>query len=329
MPSGPMTRRDALGSLAAIGAGALAAGCAAQPAGARGDALSTARTRTIRLAHLSDSHIQPERGAFDGVAACLDHAMALRDRPELVITGGDLIMDGFESTRERTALQWDLFTRVYKDRCGVPVEHTLGNHDIWGWNQRKSRTTGEEAQWGKRWALDVLGAAMPYRVVERGAWRIVILDSVAPRDGFGYLARLDDEQMGWLDGVLADAGRDRKHVAVVSHIPILSACVFDTDAKVRDNDWVMSGGLMHIDAKRLFGMFRKHGCVKLAISGHIHKLDRCEYDGVTYICDGAVCGAWWNGPGDRVAEGYGVFDLFDDGTFEHAYMPYGWTARES
>jgi 3',5'-cyclic AMP phosphodiesterase CpdA len=324
-----MTRREVLGSLAAAGAGALAASAAAQPGERMAGAGGAARKRTLRFAHLTDSHIQPERGAVDGVGACLDHAMALSDKPQLVVTGGDLIMDGFEATRERTALQWDLFTRIYKDRCGVPVEHTLGNHDIWGWNQRKSRTTSEEAQWGKRWALDALGAASAYRVVERGAWRIVILDSVAPHRGDGYIARLDDEQAAWLDGALASAARDNKHVAVVSHIPILSVSVFDLDAEVRDEDWVMRGGVMHVDAKRIFTMFRRHGCVKLAISGHIHKLDRCEYDGVTYICDGAVSGAWWKGPGERVAEGYGVFDLFDDGGFEHAYMTYGWSAREA
>ena len=42
---------------------------------------------------------------------------------------------------------------------------------------------------------------------------------------------------------------------------------------------------------------------------------------------GAVSGAWWKGPKDRCAEGYGLFDLFDDGTFKHQYVPYGWQAQ--
>jgi hypothetical protein len=53
-------------------------------------------------------------------------------------------------------------------------------------------------------------------------------------------------------------------------------------------------------------------------------VDRAEYNGVTYICDGAVCGAWWKGNHAECDEGYGVFDLFDDGTFAHRYITYGW-----
>ena len=82
------------------------------------------------------------------------------------------------------------------------------------------------------------------------------------------------------------------------------------------------------DAKKLLELFRKHRCVRLAVSGHIHKLDRCEFEGVTYVCDGAVSGAWWKGPGKRCDEGYGVFDLFSDGSFEHTYHTYGWKPRE-
>ena len=322
-PSAPLSRREALTMFAAAGVGALAS---ARPAAARQQ--DAALSRVLRFAHLTDSHIQPERGAAEGVAACLRHVMAHTDRPQLVVSGGDLIMDGFEQTRERTALQWDLFTRVYKDECAVPVEHTIGNHDVWGWNQKKSKTTSDEPQWGKRWVMDALGLAAPYRASDHGSWKLVILDSIFPHRGDGYLGKLDDEQFAWLDAQLAAAAAEAKHVAIVSHIPIISVTVFDLDSSVEDDEWRMSGGVMHADAKKLLELFRKHRCVRLAVSGHIHKLDRCEFEGVTYVCDGAVSGAWWKGPGKRCDEGYGVFDLFSDGSFEHTYHTYGWKPRE-
>ena len=77
------------------------------------------------------------------------------------------------------------------------------------------------------------------------------------------------------------------------------------------------------------------GGVKLCLSGHVHLNDRVEMgvpgapaDGakVTYICDGAVCGSWWDGRKAQCDEGYGVVDLYDDGTFEHRYVAYGWKA---
>ena len=57
-------------------------------------------------------------------------------------------------------------------------------------------------------------------------------------------------------------------------------------------------------------------------------IERIDLDGVSYICDGAVSGAWWKGAKERCPEGYGVFDLFDDGTFKHEYVAYGWKAAE-
>ena len=45
--------------------------------------------------------------------------------------------------------------------------------------------------------------------------------------------------------------------------------------------------------------------------------------------DGAVSGNWWKGHFHEFAEGYGVFDLFPDGTFEHQYVTYGWEAKKN
>lgn len=282
----------------------------------------------LRLAHLTDIHVQPERRAGDGMAACLKHVMALKDRPDLLITGGDLIMDGFEQVQTRTHQLWDLFTRVLKDECGASVEHTLGNHDIWGWNKSKSKCTGQEAKWGKKWALDALGLNRPYRSVLRNGWRIIILDSVAPdpRNENGYIGRLDDDQYAWLAEEVKNA---TEPTVVVSHIPILSmvSIVFDGNAKEREGKWEVSAGNMHIDGAKIHRLLTANPNIRLCLSGHIHKIDRVELDGLTYICDGAVCGAWWKGPRDCCDEGYGVVDLHRDGTFAHRYERFGWQAE--
>ena len=91
--------------------------------------------------------------------------------------------------------------------------------------------------------------------------------------------------------------------------------------------WKVTDNLMHHDVKPLLKILQA-GNVKLCISGHIHLLDHVQYLGMHFICDGAVCGNWWGGPFQEVSEGYGVFDLFDDGTFEHQYLTYGWEARK-
>jgi len=321
-----LSRRDIL--RLAAGAGALAlTGCGTSPRDQSAAKVVGPRKHTLRIAHLNDIHMQPERDAPGGMTACLAHIMAQPKRPDMVITGGDLIMDGFAQPYERTSLQWDLWQRIFADQCSLPVLHTLGNHDIWGWNKDKSATTGAESRWGKNWALEALRLQRSYYAVDRAGWRIIILDSVQP-NADRYIGRIDDEQFAWLDQELTSAG-PRANVLVVSHIPILGMAPVEHDARIEESDWRIPGAVMHIDGRKLHRLFVERGNVRLCLSGHIHKLDRVDYAGITYICDGAVSGAWWRGPENRCPEGYGLVDLYSDGSFEHRYHTYGWQAREA
>src|SRR5687767_1706779 len=60
------------------------------------------RRRALRVAHLTDVHVQPERGADKGLAACLHHVQAQPDKPDLILTGGDHIMDAMAKDKSRT-----------------------------------------------------------------------------------------------------------------------------------------------------------------------------------------------------------------------------------
>jgi Icc protein len=316
MPHPHLTRRETI-----LGA---AAGLAATLTPARATAaIPTAATRTLRFAHITDTHIQPELRAGDGVGACLRHIQSHKDAPSLILTGGDLVMDAFAQGFDRTKSQWDLFTRTLKQECSLELRHCVGNHDIWGWNKTKSKTSGTEQGWGKAWACETLGLAKPYYSIPRGGWRIIVLDSVQP-NGDGYLGGLDDEQFAWLESELA--AHPAAPTLIVSHIPIFSVVALLADAKLENNEFRMSAASVFKDGKRLRSLFAKHRQVKVCISGHIHMIERIDLDGVSYICDGAVSGAWWKGAKERCPEGYGLFDLFDDGTFTHQYVAYGWNA---
>jgi predicted phosphodiesterase len=85
---------------------------------------------------------------------------------------------------------------------------------------------------------------------------------------------------------------------------------------------------MHIDGSKLHKLFRESGKVRACLSGHIHLVDYARMDGITYICDGAVSGSWWKGKKDRCDEGYGLVNLYDDGSLDHEYVMYGWKARD-
>lgn len=309
-----------LGSL--VGTRASAAALAAEQTPA---AAAPGRKRSIRLAHLTDVHVQPERHAGDGLAKCLHHVQSLEDAPSLVITGGDAVMDSFEADNARTQLQWDLWNTTWKRECSLPVEHCIGNHDIWGWSKAHAKTTGSEPNYGKKRAMENYGITAPYRSFDRAGWHFIVLDSVQP-DGDSYKALIDDEQFAWLESDLKALDGARP-VLVVSHVPIISITpIVGAEAGPRTK-WDIGSSLMVLDAIRLKNLFLKHRSVKACISGHIHLVDRCEYEGVAYLCDGAVSGAWWKGKRQECEEGYAVLDLFDDGTVERRYVDYGWTAQ--
>jgi 3',5'-cyclic AMP phosphodiesterase CpdA len=328
MPPSP-SRRDLL-KLGALAAGAAAIGLPIAPAlGATAPPPRASRKRSLGLAHLTDIHIQPERKAAEGLAACLHHVQSLSgaDRPELILTGGDLVFDSLAVDEARARLQWELYRKVFKDDCSLPVEHCIGNHDVWGWNRTKSRTTGDEPMWGKKFALDQLGLAASYRTFDRAGWRFILLDSVFPdpNDPDGYIGRLDDAQFAWLERTLAETPAATP-ILILSHIPILSATIAlgDPDAKTLKRE--ISPALLHTDSTALRTLFAKHPNIKACLSGHTHRIDRVDFRGITYLCNGAVSGNWWKGQHYECAEGYAVIDLFDDGTLDSRYIPYGWTA---
>jgi 3',5'-cyclic AMP phosphodiesterase CpdA len=139
---------------------------------------------------------------------------------------------------------------------------------------------------------------------------------------------LGDEQMAWLEADLAAAG-PKTPVLIISHIPIVTICAALGKPDPQLKDHKVSGALMHRDARQLKALFLKHRNVKLCLSGHLHLNERIDYNGVSYICNGAVSGAWWKGKNQETDAGYAVVDLYDDGTFENEYVNYGWQAVES
>ena len=313
-----MTRRTAMKTAGWLAAGA-ALGGISLPGWAQEQ---NGRKRVLRVAHLTDLHIQPELKADAGVTACLRHVRSQAEKPDLILLGGDLVMDSMEADDSRTKTQWDLFSKVFKDECAIPVEPCLGNHDVWGINKAKSKTTGSEPNYGKRRAMEILGLTNPYRSFDRAGWHFVVLDSVTPLENT-YIGQLDGKQWEWLEG---DLKATRLPVIVLSHIPILTATqlVIPKDKKTSKRE--INDSLMMTDAPRFVSTFAKNPHVEACISGHIHEIDRVDFQGVSYLCNGAVSGNWWKGRHKMCDEGYAVIDLFDDGTLESTYVPYGWKA---
>lgn len=314
-------RRQFLTRMTAAAAGVMLAG------NARPETSSKSAGRVLRLIHMTDAHVQPERRAAEGFAAALRHAAQLTDEPDLLLLGGDIVMDSFAQDEARTALQWKLVHEALARHWKKPVRACIGNHDIWGWDKPASKTTGDEPHWGKARALKELDIPHRYYHFELAGWHFLMLDGTfaPPERPNAYVSRLDDDQFAWLEAELAKIGKTQP-VLVLSHEPILSVTSFEF-MSVDGYRTVLPDNAVLSDCRRVFHLFKSYPNVRLCLSGHEHLVDRVDYAGTTYICGGAVSGAWWGGKHYQCAEGFGVVDLYADGRFGYEYVTYGWQAK--
>lgn len=282
-----------------------------------GQAKSAAPQKPFRIAHITDVHIMPLIGAAKGFSKCLDHIQRLPIKPDLIFNSGDAIMDAHRGGRVVAEKQWKLWNEVVSKELSTPIIQSLGNHDIWVKNESPQAILD-----GKKWALDELKESKSYFSKDLGLWHLISLDSISPNnEGQWYTGKIDEAQMDWLEKELASIS-PLKPIMIVSHIPILAACIFFDGNRFEKNQWNIPGRWMHEDAVQLKNLFTKYPTIKLAVSGHIHLLDRVEYNGVTYCCNGAVSGAWWAGNYHQTQPGYAIIDLYPDGHFTNSYINY-------
>ena len=273
------------------------------------------RNPVLRIAHLTDVHLKNEFDAPAKFIRCLHHVQKQMPKVDMILNGGDIVFDMNKESISTINDQWKLYKGIMKEENSIPAVYCLGNHDIW-WNENNKG----QSVYGKQYALNQLQMAKPYYSIEKGGWKFIVLDSVhLDIDDTWYIGKLGDEQFAWLENELKNTRSDMP-VMVLSHIPILTATLMIEDNIV--NKWEMLGGDMHTDTSKIINLFYQYPNVKICLSGHIHMRDKVEYNHVTYICNGAVSGAWWKGNRRQTLPGYGVLDLFADGSFTENYINY-------
>ena len=298
-----------------------AAAALAAPFAGKSAAASTA-LRPFRFLHLTDIHVQPELAADEGFIRCLEAANA--SDAQFILTGGDLVMDVHDQDFARAELLFDLYERIVRDHTDLTLHPCLGNHDVFAWSQRRD-VGPDHPQYGKQMFRDRFDLERTYYRFDQGGWRFYVLDDIQPTDDNRYQAYIDEAQRDWLEKDLAEKPPEMPAV-VVCHIPILSITVLDTAGMWREEENAYHIPLRQMcrDALELVQLFARHN-VRLALSGHTHRVDRVEYRGVTFICAGAVSGNWWRERAYRgFPAGFSVVDLYPDGAFDFRFQETEW-----
>src|SRR6185503_8394400 len=89
------------------------------------------KNRVLRIAHMTDFHVQPEGMAPAGMARALNHPQNQLDPPDIILNTGDSIFDALETSKSKAVGQWLTYKSIMKNECSLPVIHAIGNHDVW------------------------------------------------------------------------------------------------------------------------------------------------------------------------------------------------------
>jgi len=273
-----------------------------------GNEIEKKKKRVLRVAHVTDIHIRPELDAPARFRKCLQEIK--KHKVDFFLNGGDTIYaaDYGNIKRERVDEQWNIWKGLLNEFEGYEVHSCLGNHDMW-W----AAPDKQDPMYGKDYVVKQLSIPNRYYSFNKKGWHFIILDSNNKNAG-----SLDDEQRKWLENDLS-ALPEGTPVIVLSHYPILAVCTH------------INGG-NHSDATYITNLFYTHKDKRIScLSGHIHLLDNAVYNNVSYFCNGALSGFWWE-EGDaksagkyfykQTPPGYAIIDLFEDGSIVNQYHPH-------
>ncbi|BDS07077.1 hypothetical protein NT6N_21170 [Oceaniferula spumae] len=260
--------------------------------------------KAFRILHMTDMHIRPEHDAPRRYTRIMKEALKSAGKIDLVLNGGDSIYaaDYNHIKKGRVLEQWKIWDdTIMPPLKGIEILHALGNHDMW-WATAKT-----DPMYGKDYVLQRLGQKERYTSIERGGWLIITLDC-------NNAGLLDDEQLNWLHAEMKRL--PDTPMLVMSHQPILLV-----------SDVIKSG--LNKRQKQIINPFvdgKTHARPVHFISGHVHILDTLAYNNVSFHCNGAFSGAWWEEniyakdcSYQGTPMGYSIIDIYPDGQFVNQY----------
>ncbi|KJH79343.1 3',5'-cyclic-AMP phosphodiesterase [Pseudomonas sp. KSR10] len=196
----------------------------------------TAEKDSVLLVQLTDSHLFAEAGGKllgldtgESLQRVVDLVLDEQPRIDLMLATGDLSQDGSLASYQRF--------RQLSERIDAPVRWCPGNHDELAAMQEATR-----------------GSEIMLPVLDIGAWRVILLDTLVPGSVFGMLR---DDQLALLERTLRDAP-ERHHLICLHHHPVTIG-----------SRWMDSIGLHNRDA--LFAVLDRFPCVQAVLWGHIHQ----------------------------------------------------------
>jgi Icc protein len=269
--------------------------------------------KPFTFAFITDIHVMPERNAPKGFQAAIK--IINREKPDFVITGGDLIFDALKVRYARADSLYNIYTDAIRG-FNMPVYNTIGNHEYFAvYPQAGPDTLSPEA--GTTMFENRIGKTC--QTFTHNGWKFFLLNSVRIAGNRTYYGGIDSTQVEWIKKELVSTDTATP-VILVSHIPFRTVYNQVVDGAGAAND---SAGVI-LNANDVLKLFTRYN-LKLVLQGHQHYYEEIHVGKTWFVTAGSVAGAWWHGEYMGVPEGYLlVHTTRDSVTWE--YKSYGWKA---
>ena len=305
-----ITRREFLGRMVA-GAALLSGGCSGRTVWRA----NGSEKGELRLVFYTDVHARTE---WDTPLAMERAALSINaQKPDLVIAGGDLITDGFQSSAATVAPRWDAYMKMHR-AIAADIYAAIGNHDLVGANPKDGSPPAKDP---KAEYLRHMGLERTYYSFDAAGYHFVVLDSIlVTGDIYEYQGTIWPEQLEWLKEDLSDIPHGTP-IVLVTHIPLLTAFFEATKGAT----FAAQRNRVVVNNLEVFKALGKHNLI-LVLQGHLHVKELIRWRGTTFMVGGAICGRWWRGSWYGTPAGFNVITLAGDHVVRE-YLNYGWKAR--
>jgi 3',5'-cyclic AMP phosphodiesterase CpdA len=305
-----VTRRQFLGRMA-TGFVLFAAGFAAKTFWpARGS-----EKGSLRLVFYTDVHARTEWETPVAMTRATEAINA--QKADLIIAGGDLITDGFQSSADRVAPRWDAYMKMHGEISGdlYPV---IGNHDLVAAVPEDGTPAARDPRTIYRLKM---GLDRTYYSFNAVGYHFIILDSVQiTGDEYHYQGMIWPEQLEWLKQDLSRVQRGTP-IVLATHIPLLSAFF----AATKGATFAAKKNRVVVNNREVLRILEEHNVI-LILQGHLHAKELLRWRDTTFIVGGAICGKWWRGSWHGTEEGFNVITLTGS-QVDWEYIDYGWKER--
>jgi 3',5'-cyclic AMP phosphodiesterase CpdA len=305
-----ITRRNFLGKLIAgfsflAGGGLLDTSCA----------IRGSDKGTLRLVFYTDVHARTE---WDTPLAMAKAADAINDQnTDLVIAGGDLITDGFQSSAATVVPRWDAYMKMHQD-IKADVYPAIGNHDF----VAAIPAGGSPASGNPRAIfLNRMGLDRTFYSYDAVGYHFIALDSIqVTGDEYRYQGIIQPPQLQWLKEDLSNTPKETP-IVLVTHIPLLTSFFYASKGAT----YAARPNRVVVNNREVLKAFENHN-LALVLQGHLHVAEMIKWQNTTFITGGAVCGKWWRGAWYGTEEGFYDITLTEN-QVECSYIDYGWEAK--